>query len=455
MSGKSATISSNTVVSSYSLSANETLTINPKVTLTATSGLGVYAPAGIGGVSVTNQGEVNTSSGTAIDLKDGGVAINVAGGVIVGDTAVYMSGATGIVSNAGAIISAPHSGKGVIIDQGASLVNSGTITASSFGGDAVYSKGGGTVSNSGTITATGTYMDGVGIGFAGGGTITNAAGGTIIGAAGVEAFGAAVTITNAGAITGEYGVGVQLKAGGAVINQAGGIIAGPTSSAVGISALQPGTIINSGTVTGDFAVGLMYGGAVTNQAGGAIEGDVIGARFGGNYSDPKYGKGTLTNAGTITATSRYGGNGALFVDPANLTNTGFISGTGSVGMGVELTSGGIIDNKTSGTITGSAYGIWISGGPNSYSSNVFNYGTIIGATGIIDKSTDTGPQVLTNSGLIKATATAVTFSNGGTVENAASVYCGPDLRQLAALIQAAKDSSPVLKLATRSCAPRT
>jgi alpha-beta hydrolase superfamily lysophospholipase len=35
------------------------------------------------------------------------------------------------------------------------------------------------------------------------------------------------------------------------------------------------------------------------------------------------------------------------------------------------------------------------------------------------------------------------------------VYCGPDLRQLAALIQAAKDSSPVLKLATRSCAPRT
>ena len=37
----------------------------------------------------------------------------------------------------------------------------------------------------------------------------------------------------------------------------------------------------------------------------------------------------------------------------------------------------------------------------------------------------------------------------------AYVYCGPDLRQLAALIQAAKDSSPVLKLATRSCAPRT
>ena len=35
------------------------------------------------------------------------------------------------------------------------------------------------------------------------------------------------------------------------------------------------------------------------------------------------------------------------------------------------------------------------------------------------------------------------------------LYCGPDLRQLAALIQAAKDSSPVLKLATRSCAPRT
>ncbi len=35
------------------------------------------------------------------------------------------------------------------------------------------------------------------------------------------------------------------------------------------------------------------------------------------------------------------------------------------------------------------------------------------------------------------------------------MYCGPDLRQLAALIQAAKDSSPVLKLATRSCAPRT
>ena len=36
-----------------------------------------------------------------------------------------------------------------------------------------------------------------------------------------------------------------------------------------------------------------------------------------------------------------------------------------------------------------------------------------------------------------------------------AMYCGPDLRQLAALIQAAKDSSPVLKLATRSCAPRT
>ena len=428
MSGPSKTIASNTTVSSYPLGANETLTINPSVTLTATSNLGVYAPAGIGGVSMINQGEVSASSGTAIDLKDGGLVSNTAGGVIAGGTAVYVSGTTGTVSNAGEIISAPHSGKGVVIDQSASLVNSGTITASSFGGDAVYSKGGGTVSNAGIITTAGTYLAGTGISFAGGGVITNETGGTISGDnTAVDVSGAAGTLINAGTITGigvEAG-GVGLGAGGIVTNQAGGVIASSTMTGAvdGIDALQLTTIINAGTITGPFAISLMEGGDVTNSAGGVILGNVIGTRFGGNYSDPKYGSGTLTNAGTITATSPYGGTGALFVDPANLTNTGVISGTGSVGIGVDLASGGIIDNKTGGTITGISYGIGIFGGPNTYSSNVFNDGTVIGATGFVNKSTDTGAQALTNGGLIEATAAsaaAVTFSHGGTVENAAS-----------------------------------
>ena len=53
------------------------------------------------------------------------------------------------------------------------------------------------------------------------------------------------------------------------------------------------------------------------------------------------------------------------------------------------------------------------------------------------------------------TASADDWHDGGWHDGGWGVYCGPDLRQLAALIQAAKDSSPVLKLATRSCAPRT
>ena len=124
----------------------------------------------------------------------------------------------------------------------------------------------GTVINSGSIIAT--VDDGVG--FFGGGTVSNAAGATIAGqgtkGAAIYITGAIGTVTNSGSIT-AIDYGVDLALGGTVANAVGGNI----SSRRGVYIKgASGVVSNSGSIAGTTSSGvkLIAGGQVTNGAAG-------------------------------------------------------------------------------------------------------------------------------------------------------------------------------------------
>src|SRR6185312_17051384 len=82
-------------------------------------------------------------------------------------------------------------------------------------------------------------------------TVNNQAGGAISGNTGVYAYGGALTLTNAGTITGTGADGVMALAGGSVANAAGGAIAGAYDG-VYITG-GDASVTNAGSITGAVA----------------------------------------------------------------------------------------------------------------------------------------------------------------------------------------------------------
>ena len=379
-------------------------------------------------VSITNSGSINGAgpSGAGIDFAGGGSVANNAGGSITGGGfGVFITGASGTVTNNSNISGTSQSG--VDLGAGGSVTNAASATISGKVSGVFSSGNRATVANSGSINATGgAGVYGAGTDLEAGGTVTNTSGASISGNKfGVFVTGGTGSVTNTGAITGPYGI--ALEAGGSVVNNSGGSISGSTSAvffsggagtitnAGVISAAASGgtgadiegggsvinnsggtlsganfgvfvsggtgTVANSGSIAGTNNIGidLANGGSVTNAAGGVVSSAGFAVAIYGS-------SGTVTNAGTITGginSVRFGNSGAnrLIVNPGAVFNGAAVGGSGSNTLELAGSSAGSIGGVNTGAFT-------------NFGSLVVDSGAIWTLTG-----TDTAPTVLNNGSL--------------------------------------------------------
>ena len=354
--------------------------VDAGVTITgALDGNGIAAY--FGNWTIANGGTVDAigTNGAAVYLAAGGVVTNQGTGVIglpsSNLSAIYILGDAGTVTNFGTI-------------------NAGVWLAS---GGAVSNQPGGRIISGST--------SGYGVGFAAGGTVTNAAliSGSLVGID-VSEHGGTVANETGGTITGQYagmlmGVVGQAGSGGRyVTNQAAATISGDSGVLSGGS--SSATIINAGVIVGTLAgtflsggitlvvgagVSLSAGGSVTNQPGGTIAGASYGVDISG-------GAGTVVNAGSISSGS----------------------------LGVLLSDGGVITNQSSGSIYGATHGVEFS----TVAGTLINYGSI--SSGPVHAAVDltAGGKITNEAGgriqggggnAIYAINAAVTVANAGVI----------------------------------------
>lgn len=297
----------------------------------------ILAPARAADVNITANTttgvNLNSLSGSSVDIATGVAVSNGAGAIAINGTAAWALTNNGTVT--GTLATA------IKVDgTGSSVTNFSSVTSSSTG---IQLVGGGMVDNKlGATISSGLSAISIGTNTAGAGTVTN--GGTII----------------------QTGTGsdlVALRFGGSVTNLAGATIsANNSSSAVSLSNGASREVHNYGTITNtgsNFAAGvLVQGGAstVTNYATGTIRGTLNGI-----YASSSAFL-TLTNAGTIEST----GLDRSVRDPAwavGATGGGTIINSGTIKSahsdGLYLGAGGTVTN--SGAITGAVNAINFSG----------------------------------------------------------------------------------------------
>jgi hypothetical protein len=138
------------------------------------------------------------------------------------------------------------------------------------------------------------------------------------------------------------------------------------------------------TGTSHGGVEFVGGGAVTNNSGGTISGANFGVYVGGG------------TAATNT-----------------LTNTGWIYGTGTNSVGVNLGSGGTVTNQKGGTVNGGGAGVYIKGRAGALINAGGIDGTAASGMGAVLKDGGT----VTNTGKITGGSLGVHIAGGGTVDN--------------------------------------
>ena len=321
---------------------------------------GVYVSGATG--SVTNDGTIIGNNGAGVDLDDGGTVTNAATGTISGVTGIEFGGATpSMLINAGTVIGdtfAVQFGSGndlLVIDPGAEFFG----IADGGGGANTLELAAGTLGNTGTIAGIGSgFTNFQNVAIAAGAswqlqqtntiaTLANAGTLTNTGALTTGMFTDSGQLTNSGSITGT----VTLTNTGVVTNQIGGSIAG---GAAGIFGVAVGTgsgpsVSNAGIISASSGTGvaLTAGASVSNS--GLISGTFAGVGFGSGVS-------TLTNTGTIEGTGA-AGIGVLFAGSAqgtidNLgTNFGLTTGVGLGGgilhvAGAAARSMGLLDSMS-------------------------------------------------------------------------------------------------------------
>ncbi len=429
---------------------------------------GVHAE--LGGLELTNAGTIHGDGiNPGFDAPpDAGVTISggpssvVNSGSITGNrfgitTANYFNAATGQLQG---------------LATGTTVVNSGTIYG--YNDDGVRLIGGGSVTNSGEIGGQiDAFADGVsmfaytdqanedysalvtnetegriigvrfGVILSGGGEVVND--GEIIGASGgvyiqgtalntdpnEERSGLTANVVNRGTITG--------------LGDFGGT--GTEGYGVGFgSDMSTATLVNSGTISSEFAEGVSHGSladlTITNEEGGVITGATSGIYSGAS--------GTLTvdNAGTIRGNGAYDGFAAppdagitIGTASSSVTNSGIISGAGAgittaslfdeeinalvgLAVGTEITNSGSILGETNdgvrliggGTVTNSGT---IRGEGTAFSDGVSMYA-------FTDQANEDFSASVVNAegGEIEGTRFGIILSGGGAVENAGDITGG-------------------------------
>jgi len=397
---------------------------------------------------VSNAGIIHGAN-SGVYYTAGGTLINLAGGLVQGDSSVstqagvyFASAAPGNVENSGTIIggmkaivfsgAAPATDANALVNHANALIqtqDAGTSTNYA----AVYLGAGAdplNLGNEGSILGAGSALL-----IASTATITNT--GTIIGSG---LYGAWLTTAGAGEIN-NSGIliggssGIYSSANVTIRNLAGGFISGSgaTSSDAGIYFTNSATDVrveNSGTILGE-AQGIHFGAAgnslLINNAGALIQSQSDGANV--NYSAVftasntvtditnagsisgaydgimYYGSGSLVNTGTITGGGDSGVRLGASSAGVSVDNTGAISGTSS---GVYFAASGTLINRATGVISGSSdalasAGVYFSSG--AADAHVENSGTISGGAKGINYNNTSGNNVLINNAgaLIEAT----------------------------------------------------
>ena len=367
--------------------------------------------------------------------------INASGGTIGAGTAtstfgIYNShpGPSGVVVPADTVV---NDGK-IIAATGIKLVPAGVVTNQSQGTIAantpVFFESTGTLINQGfLLSGSNTVIAGVYLG--GGGTVVNQGAGAITGPRGVRSPGY-VKVENYNFIAAFAGpplviegstsaarAGVLLGSG-FITNGSTAVIKGPQFGiGIGYKTANKGTVVNAGTisaylssVSNSAAVYLFNGGLVTNQSGGLITavgtGNVFGVRFHGT-SGGGLGTGTLVNQGSISVPAGFGFYSNAGGAVSN-TGTGAITALAPIKI---LNGTASVDNQgmISGSTSGTADGVLIGYG------TVLNEakGTITASVGI---SISQGSGSVTNRGVIAGAGVnmGVNLGDGGVVSNTSS-----------------------------------
>ena len=344
-------------VSSQTLPATITVTLDSDVSLTNTGGSG--------GLWVRNQvaGDISITSGATIIStgSDALTATSNAGSVTITNTGTVTS-----TDNRGIYADgSPVGGAAVPV----TVNNSGLVNAYLAGIRSIDSLGTSSIENSGTVTSTTKQ-----------GLIAWSQSGD-------------VSINNSGSVLARNFIGVQgsADAGNVTIANSGYIEAqrdsslGPSTTNQGIAASASNNVTVTNTSTGRVIAGSDTGVAVSTDNG------IL----------------TVTNAGRITGTG--GVNANATVGTVTVSNTGTVTATGGTGI-VAVSGNGAVGVTNSGTVSATGIGILLDGTTNALT----NSGTIT-TTGTTAVQTGNGDSTITTRGRIAAASasdTAIAMGSG-------------------------------------------
>lgn len=338
---------------------------------------GITIGASAGADTITNTGLVTSGGGTAISNAGTIGALTNSGTISGGAYAIYSSGGIDTITDNGLIA-------GNIYAAGTLTFNGGTSgTLASYSGTGL-----------GTITASGVTIHSANVLLAdqitvGGGTGT------------VANTGATVEVTQAVSISGNY---TQASGGTLVI--------GVSSSGSGELVISGGADLSNSTVSITTLSGatLYYGESLTIVSAGSVadSGLTVAVPSGYNETISLVGGNlvvTLLNPDPWPITTAVSQTPTLTSGIGSISNTGTISG---VATGVVV-SGAATTLTNNGTIDASGVGVTVTSAASAVS--IVNGGTIAGGTvGIANAGTI---ATLTNSGTIAGSAYAI--SNSGSI----------------------------------------
>ncbi|MDB5648774.1 MAG: uncharacterized protein JWL62_294 [Hyphomicrobiales bacterium] len=461
-----------------SFGGTDKVTVGAGATLTSTSNPTLNQTSAATGVVIDNAGTIESTGATARAIRfNSGTAMtftltNQATGTIQSATndalqiGTNVSSGTIIVNNYGTMQAIGVNGNnGQAIDFGNILAGTASVTINNYAtgviqtadADGIRPGNNATVNNYGHITANNfllnTGADGLDFQTSTGGTVNNYDGGVISGGRhGVNisydplanATTSSVTVTNyaGGQIIGRNGSGVGSDVSGTVVNY--GLISGRADSIPGalngdgdgVDIDYTGNITNYGIIEGTGAKGVgsdgltntsqgvaIGGGVIDNKAGATIRGQADGILVDNSSEGPAFSAVTITNAGTIEGTTRYG----VFIN-STLNNTLTDSGTITGGNGQAIVFGS--GNDTLNIRTGSIINGTVDGGAGTDNVSLSGTGTFAGATNFESLSVDDGVWTLTNT---QSYANGVSVAGGaelvaaGTIGNLVTIASGARL----------------------------